>query len=565
MDISILIFLGITLGLVVLLRRMRIGAVIAFLIGGIIVGPYGFGFFDSGGAWNYLGETGMIFMWFALGLELNIRRLWSMRRNIFGLGAAQVLAVAAIMFPLIRGFVDWTVMGTAMACLLLAMSNTGAGLQTLADRNELQTKLGRRTFAILLFQDLLAVPLLAMLPIFAGKSLNLGAEVIDVFIMTVLLVIGVMALSRLVLNPLMRLVSAAASREAFLLAILLVLAVMTAGLGFLGLPAGIGAFLTGMLFSESLYNHQVRADIAPFQMLFVSLFFITLGMGLDLPRLGGNLAVVASGVVLMMLAKFCAIYITARLRKITSKSAFVMALILAQGGEFGLLILQTLRVAGIEAIPPEHGEILTAIIIISMMLTPLLLRLYDKLNDNGVLYSIKTAQKYNDMERPATPPAVIICGFGRVGRTLAKMLSLENIPYAAIDMNTDRVVAGREGGHNVFYGDTTQSEILTGFGLAPRTTKAVIIALDNAAVAKKTVRAAKRAAPRVKIFARARNLQETNILKEEGALIALPETIESSFLLGQNVLGQMGFAESEVKGLLSRMRKDNYETISADS
>ncbi|MDR1071653.1 MAG: cation:proton antiporter, partial [Rickettsiales bacterium] len=204
MDASILIFLGIALFLVMLLKKARVGPIIAFLIAGIVAGPHGFGFFHASGAWNYLGELGIMFLWFSLGLELNFRRLWSMRRNIFGFGAAQVLTAAAFMFPILFGFTDWTAMGAVMVCLMLAMSNSAADLQALADRNELQSRLGRQAFSILLFQDLLTIPVLAMLPVFAGKSLNLGAEIIDVGILTVGLVLGVVVFARAVMNPVMR-------------------------------------------------------------------------------------------------------------------------------------------------------------------------------------------------------------------------------------------------------------------------------------------------------------------------------------------------------------------------
>jgi CPA2 family monovalent cation:H+ antiporter-2 len=315
-----------------------------------------------------------------------------------------------------------------------------------------------------------------------------------------------------------------------------------------------------MLFSESLYNHQVRADIAPYQTLFISLFFITLGMGLNMPFLAKNIWLILGATSGLILVKFTAIHIVARIRGASDKGAFLIALILAQGGEFGLLILQTMKSAKIEAIPFLHTEILTAIIIISMMMTPALLWLYDKLNSSGILYSPRTAQKYN-LERPRQTPAVIICGFGRVGQTIAKMLALEKVPYVAVDMNTDRIISGREQGYNVFYGDTTRGNVLSEFGLAPRTAKAVIIALDNAAVAKKTVRAVRRVAPKVKIFARARNLQESKILIDEGARVALPETIESSFMLGRGVLSEIGIGERKINSTLEKMRRDNYSAI----
>jgi voltage-gated potassium channel Kch len=294
-------------------------------------------------------------------------------------------------------------------------------------------------------------------------------------------------------------------------------------------------------------------------MLFITLFFITLGMGLNLGLLGRNILIIIGGAIGLMLLKFAAIYAVARIRKLRGREAFLIALLLAQGGEFGLLILQTVKNAGIEAVPLPHTEIITAVIIISMIASPIILYLYDKMSEHGLLYSQKLSRKYAGAAQ--RNPAVIICGFGRVGMTVAKMLAAKNIPYIAIDMNADGVIRGRDSGFNVAYGDTTRGDVLQGFGLAARITRAVIIALDNAAVAKKTVRAARRIAPRVKIFARARNLTESKILIGEGARVALPETIESSFLLGHGVLAEMGVDEKDIKGILAKMRRDNYADI----
>ena len=326
----------------------------------------------------------------------------------------------------------------------------------------------------------------------------------------------------------------------------------------IGLPMGIGAFLAGMLFSETIYHHEVRADIAPYQTLFVAMFFVVLGMGVNLQLLLEHIWIVVGGAVGMIVIKFAAIYMITRIRKVTSKNSFIIALLLSQGGEFGLLLLQTMRTWGINAIPASHAEIIMAIIIISMIVTPVLLLIFDALGQKGMFYSKKLAKKYNTNLRQAS---VIICGFGRVGMTIAEMLAQKNIPYAAIDMNVDRVLRGKTAGFNVYYGDTTRSDVLREFGVAPRKTKAVVVALDNAAVAKKSVRAVHRIGKGIKIFARARNLQESRTLIQEGAFLALPETVESSFLLGNGVLTNMGISEKEIDTVLLRMRENNYEHL----
>jgi len=560
MNLSILVILGIAFALVYLLRVAHVGTLLAFLFAGIAAGPHGFGFWELTDTWSFLGEIGIIFLWFSMGLELNTRRLWQMRDTIFGFGAAQVLIVATMLFPILFGLLPWGILPAVMVCLLLSMSSSSNDLDILAERNELQTTLGRRSFSILLFQDLLAIPLIAMVPIFAGRNFNLGAEIIDITVMSIGLIIGVMFIGRLLLQPLMRHVSKLKSKEASLIAIFLNIIGWVVVMEYIGLPPAIGAFLGGMMLSETLYRHQIQTEIAPYRILFLSFFFIALGMGLDMPMLANNWWIIAFGAVALVAVKFFAVYIVARIRKVHSREAFLIALILAQGGEFGLLILQMMKQNGIEAIPFAHSEILMSIIVVSMIMTPILLAIYDRLYESGKLVSGARARKVNI--DAGQKPEVIICGFGRVGQTIARMMESQNIPYAAIDMNVDAVVRGRNDGFNVFYGDTTKSGVLAEIGLVPRKTRAVVIALDNAHIAKSTVRTVKHISKNVRIFARARNLEEAKILQKEGAKLALPETIESSFMLGEQVLSDLGINPDNIGILMSRLRRDNYATLS---
>ncbi len=557
MTTSIFIFLGIVFGLVFLARLFRVGTLIAFLLAGIIAGPFVLNLWQISDIWSFLGEIGITFLWFVIGLELNMKRLWSLRRDIFGFGAAQVMMVAIILFPILFGLTTWTIMGTIMVSLMLAMSSTSSDLQVLADRNELQTNVGRQTFSILLFQDLLSIPLLAMLPIFAGHSFNLGGQIIDFLVMSAGLVFGVMIVGRLLLNPLMRVVTRLKSKEAFLLIILLNIVLWAVVFGYLGLPPAMGAFLAGMLFSETLFRHQVQADIQPYQILFLSFFFIALGIGLDVQALLRNWWVVSLGVISLIIIKFAAIYIVARVRDISNRESFFIALVLAQGGEFGLLILQTMKSSGIEAIPTWQGEILTAIIIISMMTTPVLMAVYDRL----IKSSLFSGGRVDKNDLPTIKPEVVICGFGRVGQTIAQMLESQKIPYVAIDSNIDAVMSGKEAGFNVFFGDTTSANVLQDIGLAPRRTRALVVALNNAAVAKRTIRAARSVSQNVNVFARVRNMQESENLRSEGKLVALPETIESSFVLGQEVLEVLGVREKTISDLTKTLRRDNYRAL----
>lgn len=561
MSLSLLAFFAIVFVLVYMLRMAHIGALVAFLFAGILSGPHVFNLFELSDTWTFLGDMGIMFLWFNIGLEINMRRLWRMRRTIFGFGAAQVLMVAVMLFPILFGVTNWTIMGCVMVALMLAMSSTSVDLQLLTERNQLNTDMGRQTFSILLFQDLLSIPLLAMLPAFAGKSFSLGATAIDVVVISVALILSVIVVGRFIMTPILRQVGKLKSKEAFLLAVMLNIVIWAVLLDLMGLPAGLGAFLAGMLMSETVYRHQITAEISPYATMFLAFFFISLGMGLNLPLLGEYWYMILFGLIGFMLLKFFAIYMVARVRGVNLYDSMMIALILTQGGEFALLMLQTMKTSGINAIPSGHEEILTAVIILSIMMTPLLLCLHDYLQRHGKLFAQRFQRNLNDADENIKPD-VIVCGFGRVGQIVCQMLDAQKIPYVAIDLDVNAVMMGREMGFNVVYGDTTNRDVLMDFGLRPRRVKSVVVALDNANTARKCIIMVKSIAPRIKIFARARNLADSQMLMREGIQTALPETIESSFMLGYNVLSHVGVSDSKIEHLVLDMRRDNYAALS---
>jgi voltage-gated potassium channel Kch len=262
-----------------------------------------------------------------------------------------------------------------------------------------------------------------------------------------------------------------------------------------------------------------------------------------------------------MLIKFFAIFMVARVRGVNLYDSMMIALILTQGGEFALLMLQTMKTSGINAIPSGHEEILTAIIMLSIMLTPLLLCLHDYLQRHGKLFSQRFQRKLIDTDKNIKPD-VVVCGFGRVGQIICQMLDAQHIPYIAIDLDINAVMMGREMGFNVVYGDTTNRDVLMELGVKPHRVKSVVVALDNANTARKCIIMVKSIAPRIKIFARARNLADSQMLMREGVQTALPETIESSFMLGYSVLSHAGVSDSKIERLVFDMRLDNYSALS---
>lgn len=560
MSLSVLIFFTIVFVLVFLLRTMKIGAVVAFLVAGIITGPFVLDLFQVDSTLTFLGDLGILFLWFTIGLEINMKRLWQMRRTIFGFGAAQVLMVAVMLFPILVGITTWSILGAITVSLLLAMSSTSEDMQLLTDRNQLNTTMGHQTFSILLFQDLLSIPLLAMLPVFAGRSFNFGATLVDVAVTSVTLILGVVIVGRFILNPLMRRVARLKSKEAFLLVVMLNIALWAVVLDLMGLPVGLGAFLAGMLMSETIYSHEVRAEIGPYALLFLSLFFVALGMGLNLEILYTNWYIVVLGMVGLVIIKFLALFMVARVRHISLNDARLIALVLSQGGEFALLMFQTMKSSGISAVPPAHQEILTAIIILSMVSTPFLLAIHDRIMRSTKWFARSRTRQLNAGSKDIQPE-VIICGFGRVGQIIAYVLGARKIPYVAIDLSVNSIMLGREKGYNVFYGDSTNPTVLRDFGLGGRRVRAVVVALDNTNTARNAVLSIRSVAPRVKIFARARNLVETRALLKEGVKEAWPETVESSLMLARGVLGQLGIPDSTVSNMLDEMRSENYAEL----
>ena len=560
MSTATLMFFAIAFVAVFFMRLFRMGSLLAFLLTGILAGQHVFGLFELSGAWTFLGDLGIMFLWFNIGLQINMRRLWQLRRTIFGLGASQVLMVAIMLFPILVGVTTWSLMGTIMIALILAMSSTSEDMQILIDKNLLQTNMGRQTFSILLFQDLLSIPLLAMLPVMAGKSINLGASAIDIIVMSVGLIMGVLVVSKFIINPLMHVVAKVQSQEAFVLAIMVNIAVWAVVLKLMGLPPALGAFLAGMLMSETVYRHQVNALVEPYATLFLAFFFIVLGMGINLPFLQDHWYMILVGCIGLVFIKFFALFIVARVRHVSVRESVSMSLILAQGGEFGLLILQTMKSNHIEAIPSEHQEILIAIIAVSIMLTPILVFIYEQLLKYGVIFN-GTADKKLSQPIKTNIPTVIICGFGRMGQIIAQMLETENISYIAIDENVDNVIMARESGYNVIYGDCKKKAILLDAGLKPRKTRAIVIAVNDAVCTSDIVQTVRSMLPRIKIFARAHNLETSKDLIALGVKSATPEIIESSFIVGENLMESLGLSKAKINALTTDLRENNYANV----
>ncbi len=531
-----------------LLARLSLSPVIGYMLVGLIVGPSGLGALAQ--HWSPLGlvtitdrariepvaELGVVFLMFAIGLEMSWERIVSLRRLVFGLGALQVLLCTLALAALLVLF--GTHPGPAIvAGLALAMSSTATVTQVLADERRMSSLAGRASFAVLLFQDLAVVPILFLIGMLGGGETGivglLGAVAEAVLAVALLAAIG-----RLVLRPLFRSVAHSDSPELFMAACLLV--VLTTGLvaASAGLSMALGALIAGVLLAETEYRRQVEVTIEPFKGLLLGVFLISVGLRLDLVRLAADPVTVLGGVVGIVAIKAAITFGLARTFRVRGAAAMQSSLLLGPGGEFGFIIIGL--ASGLGLLPGTLGESLFLAIALSMVFIPSLSWLGRRLAPRP-----RTAPIDPALLAPTDPASgglsgggVIIAGFGRVGRTVASMLDAHEIAWVALDSDVARVSAARKAVPSVFYGDMTQPALLNSVGLD--TARALVVTIDHREKADTIVQVARAARPDLLIVARARDAKHAAHLYGVGATDAVPETIEASLQLSEAVLVDLG-------------------------
>ncbi|GAB4354338.1 MAG: monovalent cation:proton antiporter-2 (CPA2) family protein [Gammaproteobacteria bacterium] len=550
---DVLILLATAVVAVPLSQRLGLGTVLGYLFGGMVIGPWGLGLIDDVEEIRHLGEFGVVFLLFAIGIELRPTRLWGIRHSVFGLGSAQVvvtgLVLAAAEFAL----------GLPLSIALmvgfgLALSSTAFGLQLLTERSELNTTYGRTSLGILLFQDLAVVPLLALVPLLSEKPLQLSQNIGTALLEGVLILVGVVVLGRYLLSHLFRLVARSRSSEAFAAVALLVVLGTAALMEYAGLSMAMGAFIAGVMLAESEYRHQVIADIQPFRGFLLGLFFMTVGMSIDLGLLRTETGSVLLSVLGLMSIKALLILTICRLSGLHLANAGAVALLLSQSGEFGFILFGVASVAGV--LSGDLFQFLTLLVAVSMALTPLLARLI-----THVLRRWSHNQVDHDiLDTPLSELSdhVIIAGFGRVGRRVARILERAELPYVAIDMDSDRVNEARSQGYSVFFGDASRKEVLEAAGAEQA--RLLVVSLDNPSSAERCVEGMHRHYPNLPIHARARDSSQALKLRELGATLAVSETWEASLQLGGGVLQSAGLAAEEINALLDEFRHGVYGT-----
>ena len=552
---DVLIFLVAAVVVVPAFRRLRTSPVLGYLAAGVLVGPHGLALIRDSESAHILAEFGVVFLLFMIGLELSVGRLRTLGRYVFGLGTLQVTISAGLI-----GGAAWALGATGEAAIIigggLALSSTAFVLQLLIERDERATTFGMVSFAVLLFQDLAIVPLLMLVSLLAeGGDSSLAALGLAILEAVAALVLVVGA-GRLVLRPIYRVIAETRSSELFVATTLLV--VLGAGwlMSLAGMSMVLGAFLAGILLSETEYRHQVEADIRPFRGILLGLFFITVGMSIDITLIQRELVTVALVVAGLMAGKTLVTTVLCRAFGLSLDVSLRTGLLLSQGGEFGFVLFLAASAVGLMSV--ETTQLLLASVTLTMVLTPIMAWLgeqYSAFVARGQKESVAQAEQIGG----ELHNHVVIAGYGRVGQSVARLLSAGGIPFVALDLDASRVAACRAKGMPVFFGDASQIDILNAAGAGRA--RGAVVTIDQPATADRIVASLRAFFPELSIFVRARDLVHGRRLEIAGATRAVPETLEASLQLGAIAMTEMGTSADEVLGIVESLRNDDYAKL----
>jgi glutathione-regulated potassium-efflux system ancillary protein KefC len=553
--INSFIYLSAAVIAVPLSRALGLGSIIGYLVAGIAIGPWGLGFVTNVQDILHFAEFGVVLMLFLVGLELEPKRLWSLRRPIFGWGSAQVLGCVAAIFGVALVFgVPWSI--ALVAALGLALSSTAIALQVMGERNLLPTGSGQAGFSILLFQDVAAIPILALLPLLAGSfESNLALAPVEraqAAIKIIAIIASIVVGGRLALRPLLRWIARSKTPEIFTAASLLLVVGIAALMQLVGLSMALGAFLAGVLLAESEYRRELETNIEPFKGLLLGLFFIAVGMGVDLDVLRGAPLQMAAIVLGFLAVKALVIYALARYLNLPFQERPVFTLLLAQGGEFAFVVFQA--AAGANVLPAQTASLLIGAVAVSMLVSPLILVAIDKLllprfANCGVT-------PLDEISEPQEAP-ILIAGFGRYGQIVARVLLAQGQPCTVLDHDAEMIEAARKFGYRVFYGDATRLDLLRTAGAVQA--KVLVVAVDDVTQSLEIVDLAREHFPALAIVARARDVTHWNQLRDRGVMLVQRELFESSLLSARSVLELMGHSGTTAEQIVQRFRQHNLD------
>lgn len=546
----VLVFLLAAMVAVPVARRLKSSPVLGYLAAGLLIGPHAFQLVGDTKTVELVAELGIVFLLFTIGLEMSFERLFALRRAVLGLGGSQLLICGGAI-----GAITYAITGNLVISLVVAaglsLSSTAFALQFLQDRDQTTTRHGRAAFGMLLMQDLAVVPLLVLLPLLAlgfkeiiiaiGFALGIG-----IVSLALIIVLGLR-----VFRPIYRYVAHARSPELFTATTLFLVLGMGAATHYAGLSMALGGFVAGLVLAETEYRHQIEAEIEPFRGLLLGLFFMSIGMAMDVRLLTSSFFPVIGILVGLIAVKGLAVAVICKVFRLSWSDAIRTAMLIAPGGEFAFLLFGLADNVGV--IDSQHGQILMLSVALSMVLSPFL-----------VLLGERAIHRYLDSGKPVAQEVegagmdhhVVIAGYGRVGQNVAQVLAAEGLPYVALDMSPQRVAHMRSKGLPVFFGDASKLEVLKAAGIARA--KAVVITLDKPAQAHRTTAVLHRAYPDLPIIVRAHDTHHVARLKAVGATAVVPATVESSLQLAGIALTISGTRPEDVALLIENIRNDGY-------
>lgn len=550
---NFLCFLLAAVGIVFIFRRMKASPVLGYLAAGMLIGPHVLGIITDPTVTQVLGEMGVLFLLFTLGLELPLQRLQTMKKYVFGLGVAQVFVTAAV-FTLMGLWIGLSKDSALLVGGALALSSTAVVLQVLIDRKEMATRFGRVSFSILLFQDFAVVLLLILATTLGREDINIFSELSIAIFKTSAVLIIIIGIGRIIFRPIYRAVAMSGNPELFMATTFLVVLDTAFLTESAGLSMELGAFLAGILLAETEYRHQVEADIQPFKGLLLGVFFMSVGMGIHVSVLLKDYLVIFGLLIFMLTLKSLLLYLLSRLMGLKSHTSIKIALLLAGGGEFVFVIFSPL--ISQKFLPPQIIDIIFLVVVISMALTPFLAMFGKWVADRHQVQEVHADPYVETEELGEFNNHIIIAGFGRVGQMLGDLLASHLIPFVALDTDMRCVTEGRNKGWPVFYGDARQLEVLKSVGAGRA--KAIVITLNQMAPSVRTVLLLRRYFPNLPVCVRIKDHKHQEKLIDSGARLVVPETVEPTIQLATSILHVMGMPQNEITQLLDTFRRQHW-------
>ena len=548
-------YLGAAAVAVPVFNRLKLGSILGYITAGVAVGPHGLDLLHQEEGVFHIAELGVVLFLFLVGLELSLSRLWTLRRDIFGFGAAQ-MAVTGVVIAAVFVMAQVTAASAAViAGLSFAFSSTAFALQFMKDRGELNTAYGRRAFPVLLFQDLAVIPLLAALPFVAGAATAADGGGGWAAAARAALVLGLLVLvGRFALDPVFRLVARSASREAFAATALFVVAAVALAVGWAGLSMALGAFLAGALLAESAYRHQIETDLEPFRGLLLGLFFISIGMRLDIAAILDAWALVVGAALGLVVLKAVILYVLARIFGATGGDALKIGAVLSQGGEFAFVVFSLGVASGL--FTNQEVTLMSAIVTLSMMLTPFAMLAAERLAPQ------EASAGAGGLEGP-TPERghIIIAGFGRMGQIISQVLGPAGFKVTAIDSNPDHIRNAARFGFKVYYGDASRLDVLLTAGAEDA--RAVIFTMDDPAAVNHAVEATRARMPGALILAVAHDRMHEMALRPLGADLIVRETLESSLHIARETMLRLNLPDAQADDFIEQFRVRDRERLLA--